>query len=189
LSYYEINPAVLKLAREHFTYLERCTEKTTVALGDGRLLLEQEVAAGGEPYDVIMVDAFTDDSIPAHLLTTEAFTEAYQPLLQEGGVIAFHISNRFLNLAPPIVGLARSNGYEAVIQIGEDDPEDPLVHATNWVLVAKPAQVERLQAFAGVYPYSGTEFVWSDERSSILSVLSLYGSRPAVVASDMAPGR
>lgn len=177
IDYIEINPAVEAVAREYFTYLEMCPEKTTVTIGDGRLVLEDEVAAGDVEYDVIMMDAFTDDAIPAHLLTTEAFTEAYQPLLSERGVIAFHISNKYLNLYPPIVGLAEANGYEALVVQNDPGDENELHLPTSWVLVTQPENADRLLAYASVERYQGESLLWRDDRNSVISVLSVNGSR------------
>lgn len=177
ISYIEINPVVEVLAREYFTYLDICPAKTTVAIGDGRLLLEAEAIDGDAQYDVIMMDAFTDDAIPSHLLTNEAFQQAYQPLLSDQGIIAFHISNKYLNLFPPIAGLARANGYEAVFVKKGSDPTNELYQSTIWVLVTHPDNVERLLAYEGVKRYTGSEFVWTDDKNSVMSVLSLTGVR------------
>lgn len=180
LSYIEINPAVEALAREHFTYLDICPEKTSVSIGDGRLLLEAEATQGTRPYDIIMMDAFTDDAIPTHLLTTEAFKRAYEPLLTEQGIIAFHISNKYLDLHPPIVGMARDNGYAAVVLINQPDESNGLYADTVWVLVTKPEQVEGLLEYPNVQLYQKPPLVWTDARSSVLSVLSLEGSKASV---------
>jgi len=176
ISYTEINPAVEILARKYFTYLDMCPDKTTVVTGDGRLILEDQVAAGTITYDVIMMDAFTDDAIPSHLLTTEAFTNAYQPLMSKNAVLAFHISNKYLNLYPPIVGMARNNGYEVVVVRNTPDGSNALHMPTVWVLVTQESNVENLLSFAQTSRYAHQELVWTDYRSSVLSVLSLEGS-------------
>jgi MFS family permease len=177
ISYIEINPEVEVFAREYFTYLDMCPEKTSLRFGDGRLLLEDEVAAGDSEYEVVVVDAFTDDAIPSHLLTNEAFVDAYQPLLSTEGIVAFHVSNRYLNLFPPIVGLARANGYEAVVVTNIPDGSNQMHLPTVWVLVtAKENAVTLQQEFASVQSYTGREILWTDGKNSVLDVLSWTGS-------------
>lgn len=177
IDYIEINPAVEDLARNYFTYLEMCPDKTSVELGDGRLLLEEQVEQGDIIYDVIMMDAFTDDAIPSHLLTTEAFSQAYQPLLSEDGIVAFHVSNKYLNLFPPIVGLAHDNGYEVLKVVNIPDGSNQLHLPTVWVLVTSAENAEIIkETFPSAEPYTGRELVWTDDKNSVLSVLSLQGS-------------
>src|SRR5262249_28050591 len=98
--YYEINPLVLNLARTQFFFLPDCKAKLDVAMGDARLSLERELAQGSpENFDVLAVDAFSSDSIPVHLLTREAML-LYFRHLRDDGILAVHISNRYLNLQP-----------------------------------------------------------------------------------------
>jgi SAM-dependent methyltransferase len=106
--FYDINPAVERVARTWFTYLADCPAKVEVVLGDARLSLEREPP---QQFDVLAVDAFSGDSIPVHLITMEAFTE-YLRHLKPGGVIAFHVSNRFLDLKPVLLAIAERHGLE-----------------------------------------------------------------------------
>jgi spermidine synthase len=175
IDYIEINPAVERLAREYFTYLEMCSQKTSVTIGDGRLVLERTVDTAN-PYQVIVVDAFTDDAIPVHLLTKEAFAKAYGPNLSAQGIVAIHISNKYLNLAPPINGMARSNGYETVFISNDTDPADTLQHSSHWVLVMSPDQVEAFLTYPTASKSKNTYITWTDERSSVLEAFSLSGS-------------
>jgi len=176
ISYIEINPDVEVVAREFFTYLEMCPDKTQVAIGDGRLMLEAEANGKEIVYDVIMMDAFTDNAIPSHLLTAQAFERAYKPLLSENGVVAFHISNRYLNLHPPIVGMARAQNYEAVSVVTTPDGTNDLHFPTVWVLITKPENIDRLLSYPNTARYTGEVLVWTDDRSSVMDVLSLTGS-------------
>jgi MFS family permease len=177
ISYIEINPAVERFAVEHFTYLEICPEKTSVKIGDGRLLLEQEVLDESIEYDVIMMDAFTDDAIPSHLLTIEAFEEAYKPLLSENGVIAFHVTNRYLKLYKPVIGMARASGFDGVVVQKSASESNELIQESHWVLVTRPENIETLLGYENATVYNGPESVWTDDKSSVMSVLSLTGSR------------
>jgi spermidine synthase len=183
ISYKEINPAVLDFANDYFTYLELCPEKTEVIMADGRLALEVQAKTGDKQYDIIMMDAFTDDAIPVHLLTREAFTEAYLPLLNEGGIIAFHISNRYLNLYPPIVGNARSLGYE-VVAVKAEEVFSPLMNASLWVLVTDAETATDLLQYPATYEYQSEEFVWTDSNNSIFEALDFNMSVSGITFSD-----
>ncbi len=132
--YYEINPLVLKVARLEFTYLQDCPAQIDVVMGDARLTLESELAAGqSQRFDALAVDAFSSDAIPVHLLTKEAF-ELYFKHLKPDGILCVHVSNRYLNLVPVVAGLADALGKEAkVINTGEDEAN--ALSATEWVLI------------------------------------------------------
>ena len=109
-SFFEIDPEVVRIARDpqYFTYLRDCGP-SRVIMGDGRLKLQQEEAG---KYDLIVLDAFSSDSVPAHLMTVEAL-DSYMMRLKPDGMIVFHISNRFMELASVIEGAARARGFEA----------------------------------------------------------------------------
>ncbi len=106
--FYDINPAVIRIANTWFTYLKDSPGKMETVLGDARLSLEREPP---QDFDVLVVDAFSGDSIPIHLITVEAFTEYLRHLKPEG-VIAFHVSNRFLDLKPVLLAIAEKHGLE-----------------------------------------------------------------------------
>ncbi|HLJ15492.1 MAG TPA: fused MFS/spermidine synthase, partial [Bryobacteraceae bacterium] len=108
--FYEINPQVLQVARSLFTYLRETPAHVDVTLGDARLSLESEPAQG---FDVLIVDAFSGDAIPVHLLTKEAFA-LYLRHLKPGGILAVHVSNQFLELAPVVQQLAAFYRYPAL---------------------------------------------------------------------------
>ncbi len=109
LRFYEINPAVEPIARNLFSYLAQTRAAVTVAEGDGRALLAGEPAHG---FDVLVLDAFSGDAIPLHLLTVEAMA-VYRRQLAPGGVLAFHVSNQYVDLEPELRELARAAGLEA----------------------------------------------------------------------------
>lgn len=176
ISYIEINPTVVDIAYEYFSYLDMCSEKNDIRVGDGRLVLEGDVHENREGYDVIMIDAFTDDAIPAHLLTTEAFRDAYEPLLNSNGVLAVHTSNKYLNLSAPIAGIAEDNGYVALRSVNFPDGNDGLQMPTSWMLIASKEKADELIRYETVFKYDGERVVWTDDRHSILGVLSFKGS-------------
>jgi spermidine synthase len=117
LVYYEISPAVRELAQKHFHYLAAHQGATDIRIGDGRTLIASEAASGkahDEPMDLLLVDAFTNDSLPMHLLTLEAI-QTYSKRLTSEGLIAFNITNRNLDLAPILNAAAMLSGYQAVL--------------------------------------------------------------------------
>ena len=110
-TFFEIDPEVVKIARnpDYFTFLRDCAPDGKIIMGDGRLRLQQQT---DDKYDLIVLDAFSSDSVPAHLLTVEAL-DMYLSKLKPDGAIIFHISNRFMELASVIEGAARSRGLDA----------------------------------------------------------------------------
>ncbi|HEX4682749.1 MAG TPA: fused MFS/spermidine synthase, partial [Gemmatimonadaceae bacterium] len=128
--FYDINPAVEPIARRYFTYLGKSKGRVEIVNGDARLSLAAEPP---QRYDVLAVDAFSGDAIPVHLITSEAL-ELYLRHIQPNGVIAFHVSNRYLDLAPVVQELAdHANLYAVLISSGDDDKRD--VFSADWVLV------------------------------------------------------
>ena len=166
--FYEINPLVLRLAHTEFSFLGDCKAKVDVAMGDARLSLEREAP---ENFDVLAVDAFSSDSIPVHLLTLEAML-LYFRHLQPDGVLAVHISNRYLDLAPVLAGETRATGKIArVVDTDDDDTQD--VFGATWVLITSPAS-----GFHGEELKNSTEIeskrtvrLWTDEYSNLFRIL------------------
>ena len=139
--FYDINPQVVEIARTEFTYLQDSAAQTEITLGDARLSLEHQPPQG---FDLLVVDAFSSDSIPIHLLTTEAVT-VYLRHMRPGGVIAFHVSNRFFDLAPVVTQIAQAHGLESILLI--DNPDDPEFSKTDWVLVTSDKALLGQEAF------------------------------------------
>jgi hypothetical protein len=130
IRFYEINPLVLKIANTSFSYLRDTPARVDVVMGDARLSLSAEPP---QQFDVLAVDAFSGDAIPAHLLTKEAFA-IYLHHLKPDGVLAIHASNTYLDLAPVIRLLANDADYPAVL-ISNSDEDRKLIDASDWVLV------------------------------------------------------
>lgn len=128
--YYEINPLVRHLAETKFTFLKDCKAQIDVVMGDARLSLE---AGPPQNFDVLAVDAFSSDAIPVHLLTKEAF-ELYFRNLKPDGILAVHVSNRYLDLTPVVASIAQSLGKESKVITTSEDSDHALA-ATEWVLV------------------------------------------------------
>jgi hypothetical protein len=171
---YEINPAVERIARSHFTYLEDTEAQVELVLGDARLSMENELARG-EPqqFDLLVLDAFSSDAIPVHLLTREAMVD-YVQHLAPGGVIALHISNRYLDLRPVVAYLADDAGLTmAMIQ---DDPGDEWwSYRTSWVLLAQDPAFLAIQEIADVTddpkPLEPAVGLWTDDFASLFRIL------------------
>ena len=174
--FYEINPQVLELANERFTYLEDARAAGAdleVLLGDARIVLERQLAEGdSQRFDVLAVDAFSSDAIPVHLLTSEAI-ELYQQHLGPGGVIAVHISNRYLDLGAVVRAVAAARGLEAHLVVNEGDA-DRGISPSRWVLVTdNRAFLDTLAVEAAMNPWGEDDRapVWTDDYSALLAVL------------------
>ncbi len=171
LSFYEINPLVPVLAEKEFTYLPDARQRGVdlhVKLGDGRLTLEREAPLN---YDVLMMDAFSGDSIPVHLMTREAF-EVYFRHLRPDGIVVMHISNKYLNLEPVLERVTASMGKAAWV-LEADDSEDETCYGTTYVLVAHSPETFQNSAFRGGHtpkPKAGVE-VWTDRYSNLFRIL------------------
>lgn len=138
--FYEINPAVVRLSDRYFTYRVATAARVELAMGDARLTLEREAQEPRTlPLDILVLDAFSSDSIPLHLLTREAFA-VYARRLRPGGVLAVHISNRFLRLEPLVRGLAVEAGWSAVLLTNDKDDATGTDQST-WVLVTSNAEL------------------------------------------------
>jgi spermidine synthase len=174
LRFYDINPAVEPVAREHFSYLDRSTADVKVILGDARLVLEDELARqGSQQFDLLVLDAFSSDAIPIHLLTREAMA-VYLAHLKPNGVIAVHISNSHLKLGPVVEGLARHYGMIAAT-IADDPPnEDWWVYPTTWVLLTRNFAILSDPSIADVTSAREPEPVivdWTDDHASLFGIL------------------
>jgi hypothetical protein len=170
--FYELDPAVLAIARRDFTYLGDTPARVEIALGDARLSLERELQQGPQRFDVLAIDAFSSDSIPVHLLTREAI-ELYARHLADRGVVAVHISNRFLDLRPVLANIAAATGLQA--RLVDDSPGEAGNGASSdWVLIARDTSPFRAGPLADrveILPSSARVGVWSDQFNDLLHVL------------------
>ena len=167
--FYEINPQVIDAARSLFFYLRESPARIDIIPGDARLSLERE---SGPPFSVLALDAFSGDAIPVHLLTREAFS-LYRSHLRADGVLAVHVSNNYLDLAPVVAQLAALAGFHATLVRNHSDA-DELILPADWVLVTNNISVLENPAVkihalpiasrAGLRP-------WTDEYSSLLQTL------------------
>lgn len=169
MDFYEIDPAVVDIARSYFGFLRRSEADVHVVVGDGRLSLER---APDSAYGVIVLDAFSSDAIPAHLLTEEA-VRTYRSKLVPGGLLAFHVTNRHLDLTPVLAAEARELGMTAVVR--EDNSAEAEGSISTWVVLARrDADLDRLRTRPGWEPaVPGDTRGWTDDYSSLVDVLDV----------------
>jgi hypothetical protein len=153
--FFEINPLVDQVARngKFFTYMEQSAGAPRTVVGDARLMLEREQAAGEAAYDVLIVDAYSGDSVPLHLATEEAF-QLYAKRLAPGGILAVHISNWHMDLLPLCKAAARTLGMQALgVQSSEDSFR--LIEGALWVfLTREPVNVDATGSGADIVDFS-----------------------------------
>ena len=164
---YEINPDVIAIAHNQFTFLSDSPAEKTIVEGDARLALESE-----EPqhFDVLVLDAFSGDAIPVHLLTREAM-QVYLKHLKSDGLFACHISNLHFDLRPVLAGLAQEFGLAQVVLRSDGDPQTAS-QAALWVLLARYPQP--LAISVGLESNAASNrapVLWTDDRSNLLQVL------------------
>jgi hypothetical protein len=168
--FYEIDPVVKKIATNPslFTYLQDCRADWKIILGDARLKIEK---APAHYYDIIVLDAFTSDAIPVHLLTTEAF-RLYLSKLDKNGLLLVHISNKYLNLQPVVDKLAADAGLSSRVR---DDVEDDEIqkYDSTWVILARQetdlGRLARDDRWKNLEKRDSIK-AWIDDFSNILSV-------------------
>jgi hypothetical protein len=173
-TFYEIDPLIERIAfnNTYFTYLRDCPPAKRIVLGDARLSLLQ---APDSAYDMIILDAFSSDAIPVHLMTREAL-QLYLKKLAPGGSVAFHISNRYLNLEPVLVGLAKDAKLAGIV--GADTAITATQTASfkmnsKWVVLSRRAQDHALLAIQPgwrVLAPSSEIAIWTDDFSNVFSV-------------------
>jgi hypothetical protein len=172
VNYYEIDRAMIGIAHEWFSFISQCQPNLPITLGDARLTLAD---APDGSYDAIIVDAFTSDAIPIHLITQEAMA-IYKAKLAPHGIVAVHISNRHLELGSVVAGIAAANGMVMRLNEGGDITEDD----DNYVFSASVAAVARTDADFG--PIAKSEYweptepdpqqwVWTDDYSNIVGAI------------------
>lgn len=174
--FYEIDPLVTEVAERYFTYLGDARDRgatVEVRHGDARLVLERELREGAPGrFDVLVVDAFSGDSVPSHLLTREAF-EVYWQHLEPDGVLVVQVTNRHIDLTPVVRGLAAERGLTASLVV--DRTVEPDSYGSAWVLVTGD------EAFLGAVEGSVTPWqahartprIWTDDRSDVFGLLVL----------------
>ncbi len=178
ITFYEIDPLVERLARARFSYLKECRAPVNVILGDARVSLENQPP---QNYDVLVLDAFSGDAIPVHLLTAEAI-ELYRRHLKPGAILAFHISNQYVDLAPLLAEEARHAGMIAlgVHSLANDEEGE---FSADWVLMSANAEFFRQPEVAiasrPILPRPGLR-LWTDNFNSLLPLIKWWGFQAGI---------
>lgn len=174
--FYEIDPAVARIAQDQtlFTYLSDCGSPYQIVIGDGRLTLE---SAPDGAYDLLLIDAFSSDNIPMHLLTLEAF-QTYMRKVKADGIIIFNVSNRFIDLDPQLAALSQASKVPALAKYGSGGPATPegdiRYTSSKYILFTPdPNKLIRLRMVDGWEPPAGEpDFrLWTDDYANILTSL------------------
>jgi spermidine synthase len=176
--FYEINQEALRLARDTFYYLRESPASNDVVLGDARLSLEKEPP---QNFDILVMDAFSGDSVPVHLLTREAF-EVYRRHMKPDGVIAVHISNCYLNLQPVVLRAAEHFNFGKVIlqndeadEYYDDEEGSALTYSSDWVMLSNSQDFLNhpgIQAAASKpKPIPPKIRLWTDDDSNLWRIL------------------
>ncbi len=165
--FYEINPQVMDIALREFTYLSDSAASKKIVLGDARLSLEREPK---QDFDVLAIDAFSSDSIPTHLITREA-VDIFQRHMKPDGVIAYHVSNRFLDLKPVVQMIAENKGLH-VAWIHESHTDGAT--SSDWILLTQDKSLllkpDLLDATFLIPPQPGWR-LWTDDFNNLVQVL------------------
>ncbi|HQZ64055.1 MAG TPA: fused MFS/spermidine synthase [Planctomycetaceae bacterium] len=167
MRFYEINPDVISLARKHFTFLDDSYARIDVVAGDARLVLEREE---DQQFDMLVLDAFSGDAIPVHLLTSEAM-QIYTRHLNDDGILAVHISNSYFDLEPVVRALAAESGLAARVQECDRGADSGVAFDSVWMLLCGDA--DSLDVVCGPDTSSEPHRVvyWTDDRNNLLNVL------------------
>lgn len=168
-SFYEINSLDVQIANQEFSYLRDSRARIDIVPGDARLSLERQSPQG---FDILAVDAFSGDSIPVHLLTRQAF-DLYFHNLKPGGVLAVHISNKYLDLEPVVAAAAAWFDREAVMISNSDDHQKG-VYAASWILVGSRAGFlgqQQIEKAGTIVAPAKNGALWTDDYSSLLEIL------------------
>lgn len=174
-TFFEIDPVVVQLAKDarYFSFLKDCAPDAKIVLGDGRLSIK---AMPDRHFDLIIIDTFSSDAIPMHMITREALALYFQKL-SEDGIAMFHVSNQYLNLAPVLANLAADAGLAAMMPGPHLSlpPDDPLAQMeSNWIAISRRAQnlaiLESQEGWSAAKPQQGAR-LWTDDFSNVLGAL------------------
>jgi hypothetical protein len=173
--FYEINPEVTAIAETYFSFLGDSDATIEVVTGDGRITLERELKQNGSmKYDVLAVDAFSGDAIPVHLITREAMA-LYLEHLAPDGILALHVTNKYIDLMPVVKTLADQMGLESVV-IEQDGDRAQGLNDADWILITRNMPFlrhERVFIYFSPWPVNAivNKILWTDDYSALLPIL------------------
>ena len=170
MTIYEINPQVIDVAHEQFTFLRNTPAEVQIVEGDARISMERQA---DQQFDVLLLDAFSGDSIPVHLLTREAF-ELYLRHLKPDGILAVHVSNSYLDLEPVVARAAEQLGMAVVISDTPPLVDDGLNYATTYAILSRDKSTidtEALRTVSRAARLKPGVRLWTDDHSNLLRIL------------------
>ncbi len=170
LTFYEIDPVVVQLARDHFEYLSLDDREVGMVVGDARREIAREVAEDAAPYEMLIIDAFSGDAIPTHLITREAF-ELYLARITQEGTLAVHISNRYVDLGPILSAVARDLGLKMVVSDPARETVDDEATAFYVALSRDDAKLAPLRARGWKDAPAPQTTTFTDDYASILRAM------------------
>jgi len=168
--FYEINPAVIRLADSLFSYCRESAARVDIVQGDARIMMEAELKRKqAQGFDLLIVDAFSSDAIPIHLLTRECFA-VYRQHLKEDGLLLVHVTNGLLDLFPVVRSVGRAAGYPVIMSFDSSGDEHLGVAEANWIVLAvNNGFVSRQEVFARLAHFGGPDIdveAWTDDFAS-----------------------
>ena len=167
LRFYEINEDVIEQAEAHFSFLSSTPATVKIIPGDARLSLESERP---QKFDLLVLDAFSGDAVPAHLLTREAF-DIYLNHMADGAIIAVHISNLYFDLRPVVEGVAAEHNLHS-IAVQVPDIRAPVDPSSEWILLAgDPSTLDTTSVFHNVSAPQSKRVLWTDRFSNFFQIL------------------
>ena len=183
-TFFEIDPAMVHVARNRFSFLSRCAPQVRIVLGDARLSLQRQPP---NSIDILAVDAFSSDAVPMHLITREALG-VYGRAVQRDGIVLFHISNRYLDLRPVVADIAQREGWTGAMLEYVPTEDEEVLNATLsvWIALSRnPATIDRLVQVSGPDSMNWTVLEtrrgfsgWSDDHASILPIINYRALMP-----------
>lgn len=166
--FYEINPEINDIANEYFSYLKDSKANNHIILGDARLSLANELNKdGSREFDILILDAFSGDAIPIHLLTTEAF-DLYWQHLKPDGILAVHITNLYVDLSDPIRQITQTTDKNAILIPNDGDAY------SDWVLITSNKQFienEDVVKYQSEWSSPPKPIIWTDDFSNLFDVV------------------
>lgn len=174
MRFFEIDPAVVDLARTHFTHLRRSAGEVDVVVGDARIALERERELGAPLYDLLLVDAFSGDAIPTHLLTVEAL-DLYRSRLTHAGLLLLHVSNRYYELRPVLLANATALGLSGAYVARTRDLASDQDASRYAALAREPRRLDELidRGWTPLRPDPARKSIapWTDDRVNVVEAL------------------
>ena len=168
-TFYEIDPLMVNIAQTNFQHLAQMPKPAAIVVGDGRLKL----AESQDVYDTLILDAFSSDAIPLHLLTLDALEQVLLPHLSEWGTIAYHITNQYIDLEGPLERLANATGLEGLVKHDRPNTNGHLSdgNATDWVVLTRNPAMSQALKTEGWEQMKEGKFVWTDDFTNLYSAL------------------